>query len=58
MFKNLLKSKKEVATKSNVEKLNKDALKNVIGGTDGTTPATPTPDDAARVKSHSNQNNN
>ncbi|HTA61177.1 MAG TPA: bacteriocin [Bacteroidia bacterium] len=58
MFKKLLKSKKEVTTNAKVEKLNSNELKNVIGGGTGDVTPTPDPVDVAKVRSHSNINNN
>ena len=56
MFSKLFKKSEKNVTKSNMEKLNSSELKNVIGGGNGDT--VPLPVDAAKVRSHSNQNNN
>jgi hypothetical protein len=53
---NLFKKNTETAKTSRIEPMSKDMLGKVIGGDGGT--SVPLPVDAARVKSHSNQNNN
>ena len=55
-FSNLFKKNAETSKTSRIEPLSKDKLGKVVGG-DGGVPV-PLPEDAARVKSHSNQNNN
>lgn len=61
MFKKFMKTDKNesklTAFANKVEKLSEKELTKVTGGDGGTNPP-PTPDDAARVKSHSNTNNN
>ena len=58
MLSRLFKKNEKPAAKASFEKLNKNELKNVIGGSGTDTTTTPDPIDAAKVKSHSNQNNN
>jgi hypothetical protein len=55
-FSNLFKKNTETTKTSRIEPLSKEKLGKVTGGDGGT--AIPLPVDAARVKSHSNQNNN
>jgi hypothetical protein len=54
---NFFKKKPATSKLANVEVINKNQMNSTVGGSGGTT-ATPDPVDAARVKSHSNQNNN
>jgi hypothetical protein len=58
---NLFKKKNDKTSFSNFDEMKKEQITKVLGGSGATnssaTPV-PTPDDAARVKSHSNQNNN
>ena len=66
MLSRLFKKNENQVAKGSFEKLNKNELKNVIGGSGTDTTTTTTGGgttgggivDAAKVKSHSNQNNN
>lgn len=58
MLSRLFKKNEKPAAKASFEKLNKNELKNVIGGSGSDTTTAPVPVETAIVKSKSNISNN